>query len=69
MDKVAGIADYSVYVECPACGAGFNTIDKDDDNEITGKMFENTVESCTDMDVLIACPHCDCEFILNEIEY
>ena len=71
MEKVRGTASYEVIVTCTKCGEDFDTIEQDQeaDGEITTAMFENTVKSCSDMDIRISCPSCDCEMILDSIRY
>lgn len=71
MKKVMGIASYEVIVECPKCKEDFDTIEQDQeaDGEITTAMFENTINSCRNMDVGITCPNCEYEMILDEIRY
>lgn len=69
MNKVTGIADYQVLVNCPDCGFEFNAIQQEDDSEITSKMFENTIQSCTNMKVHLVCPKCDSEMLLDKLEY
>lgn len=71
MKLVTGYANYSVDITCPDCGCTFDVIwtENDDDNAVTNPMFENTTESCTNMNVEIACPSCDAELILDNLEY
>jgi C4-type Zn-finger protein len=71
MTKVEGVASHEVVVTCPSCGEDFDTIDQDQeaDGEITSAMFENTIRSCSNMDILITCPSCDSEMILDRIKY
>lgn len=69
MKKVYGAESYCVQVECPECLHSFDATDNDDDNCVTSAMFENTSESCTDMDIEIVCPDCGCELILDELTY
>lgn len=69
--KVEGCADYSVSVTCPneACLHHFDATDNDDDSTVTNAMFENTSDSCADMQIDMMCPKCECEFILDSIVY
>jgi len=67
--KVEGVGDYSVSVTCPKCDHEFKATDNDDDNVVTDAMFENTHDSCTDMQIEMMCPECECEFILDSIAY
>ena len=69
--KVDGVGDYSVSVTCPNedCQHEFYATDNDDDNVVTDAMFTNTMDSCTDMQIEMMCPECECEFILDSIVY
>ncbi len=67
--KVVGIASYSVDVDCPDCGYQFNCAEQSSECEVTAAMFKNTTESCTNMDIELACPKCGKEFTLDKIEY
>ena len=69
MEKVIGNASYDVIVCCPVCDHGFSAIDNDCDYAVCQAMFENTHESCTDMQIEMVCPECDCEFVLDSLEY
>jgi hypothetical protein len=67
--KVEGVGDFSVSVTCPNCVHSFDATDNDDEYIVTGAMFTNTAESCSDMDIDMICPNCDCEFTLDSITY
>lgn len=69
MKKVTGTPSYEVNVYCPECDFWFDAIEQEDDSEITIAMFGNTTETCTNMDIHLVCPRCDCEMILDKLEY
>jgi hypothetical protein len=67
--KVTGAANHTVGVECPHCKHFFDATDDQHDHEVTNAMFENTAESCTNMNIEMFCSECDGEFILDELVY
>lgn len=66
LPKVTATPTYYIKVECPYC---HKQCDCSDDYEIVDAMFENTTAACTNMGIEYTCPHCEQDFIVDELEY
>jgi subtilase family serine protease len=69
MSKNIGYIRMEVKVECPNCEDWFDLMGIDEADYVINAIFTNTTKSCTDLNYVIMCPHCEEDFILNEFEW
>lgn len=59
--------EWSLEVECPKCGEDTDLAKNDDDNIVSGAIFNNNWDALKGHDV--KCAHCGYEFALSAVEY
>lgn len=71
MEKITGLFDYQIYVDCPNedCGEYIDIVPLEEDGEL-GVIFggERTLGRWHDLGLRFKCPECGTEFELDKIE-
>ena len=58
---------WSLDIECPHCEGDIDLADCDDDTEFARAIFNNKWADLKGAEV--TCPHCQEEFLIDEVEY